>query len=188
MYLKEYLEKTLSDEVINERVSTVEMAVDMALENTKNKKDAVKYIDKLAKKDSFVKMNYKKIVDMLNKLPKNMFETIDSDIQDAWDDIEEVYDEDDPIIEEDDWSEEAEMDEAAVRVAMIRKGKRVVKRRSNRSGYKIVKGREVRMSPAEQRARKRAQRKAARKRRSKRTSTARKRSRSMRKRKSMSIR
>lgn len=185
MYLKEYLEEQLNS--LDERVSTVEMAVDMALENSKNKKEAIDYIESLARKESFVKSNKKKIVDMINKLPKNMFEGIMKDLFDDYDDIEEIYEDGDEMIEEDDWTEADEMDEAAVRVSMIRKGKRVVKRRSNRKGYKIVGGREVRMSPAEQRTRRRAQRRAARKRKSKRSTTSRKRKMSLRRRKSMNL-
>jgi len=67
---KEYKEngKMLTDSVV---IKTIEGAVDYALENSKNKKEALKLIKD--SKDKFIIKNAKKINTMLNKLPDSMF-------------------------------------------------------------------------------------------------------------------
>lgn len=70
MNFKEYKNNILENKV-NEEIKTVEAAVDTALENSKDKKSAINFINK--SKDSFIKKNKKKIIDMINKLPKSLF-------------------------------------------------------------------------------------------------------------------
>ena len=69
------------------------------------------------------------------------------------------------------------------RKRVVRKGKVKWRKYSTREGYKVVDGKEVRISPRERRRRKLSQRKAAVKRRSKRARANRVRKRSMKKRK-----
>jgi len=71
--------------------------------------------------------------------------------------------------------------EAIIRKFAIRGGKKVKIKTSNKPGYKIVGGKEVRMSPKEIRSRKISAKKAARKLKSKSKSIARKRQRSTKK-------
>lgn len=65
-YRKNILEKKLEEKYVN-----VEDVVDDVISKAKSKKEAIKMIEK--HKDSFVKQNKKKIIDMLNKLPNSMF-------------------------------------------------------------------------------------------------------------------
>jgi hypothetical protein len=83
------------------------------------------------------------------------------------DDVEEIYEDFDPIVDEDDFTENLE--ERLMRKKLVRGGKVIIKRKSNRPGYKFEGGREVRMSSKEVRDRKRAQMKASRKRKAKMT-------------------
>ena len=83
------------------------------------------------------------------------------------DDVEEIYDAYDPIVEEDDFDNKDMVEERVTRKKLIRGGKVIIKRKSNRPGYKYEGGREVRMTSKELRDRKRAQMKAARKRKAK---------------------
>lgn len=87
-------------------------------------------------------------------------ETLDND-------VEEIYEDFDPLVEEDDVSDKDMIEERVTRKKLIRGGKVIIKRKSNRPGYKYEGGREVRMTSKELRDRKRAQMKAARKRKAK---------------------
>jgi hypothetical protein len=60
--------------VINEAkvvIKTIEGALDYALENSKNKKEAIAFISKT--KDAFIVKNLQQIKEMLNKLPNSIF-------------------------------------------------------------------------------------------------------------------
>lgn len=83
------------------------------------------------------------------------------------DDVEEIYEDFDPLVEEDDFNDKDMIEERVTRKKLIRGGKVIIKRKSNRPGYKYEGGREVRMTSKELRDRKRAQVKAARKRKAK---------------------
>ncbi len=67
--------KQYKDSILNEekevKLATIEGAVDFILEQVKSKKEALKYIETV--KNSFINKNKKKIKDMLNKLPDQMF-------------------------------------------------------------------------------------------------------------------
>lgn len=191
MIFKEYFQKELEKDVIYEAVKTIEAAVDIALENSKNLKGAIDYVEKLAKKDSFVRSNKKKIENILKKIPKNMFVEENENLYDGidLDEIDEIYEDEDDLIEEDDWDEETDkVSEAAVRVRIIRRGKAVTKKRSNKSGYKMMGGREVKMSARERISRKRAQRRGAKKRKAHMSQIQRKRKISFKRRSSMGLR
>jgi hypothetical protein len=71
MNFKEYKDKILNEEKLEEQIKTVEAAVDISLENSKDKKSAIDFINK--SKDKFVMKNKKKIIDMINKLPDSLF-------------------------------------------------------------------------------------------------------------------
>lgn len=72
MNFKKYLDNQLNEEQLNEvKISTIEGAVDYSLENSKDKKSAIDFVNK--SKDPFIKKNKKKILDMLNKLPDALF-------------------------------------------------------------------------------------------------------------------
>lgn len=105
-------------------------------------------------------------------------ELIDSD--DAFDDEYSGFTED---VSDD---EDIDIDESIQRTRVIRNGKRVIKFKSTKPGYRIqmVNGRprEVRMKPSETRKRKKGQKRAVRKKRSKSAAINRKRKKSMRKR------
>ena len=73
--------------------------------------------------------------------------------------------------------------EALKKKVVYRGGKRVVKKVSDKDGYKVVGGKEVKMSPKEKIARKKAGKIAARKRKGKSAQIAKKRAKSMAKRK-----
>ena len=77
----------------------------------------------------------------------------------------------------------AEFVEAIKRKVVYRGGKRVVKKVTDKDGYKMVGGKEVKMSPKEKIARKKAGKIAARKRKGQSAAIAKKRARSMAKRK-----
>lgn len=108
------------------------------------------------------------------------------DFDDDWDDEWSAFvpDEEDDMDEAVDGIETVE--ESVRRRRVVRNGKRVVKYKTNKPGYRVkyVNGRprEVRMKPQETRKRKKGQRRAVRKKRSKRATINRKRKRSMRKR------
>lgn len=55
----------------NSNIKTIEGAIDYVLDNSKSKKEAISFIDDC--KDDFIKKNIKKIKDMINKLPNNIF-------------------------------------------------------------------------------------------------------------------
>jgi hypothetical protein len=111
---------------------------------------------------------------------------LEDDFDDEWDDEWSAIVPD----EEDDMEEANEdielVDESVRRKRVVRGGKRVVKYKTNKPGYRVkyVNGRprEVRMKPQERRKRKKGQRRAVRKKRAKRAQINRKRKRSMRKR------
>lgn len=73
------------------------------------------------------------------------------------------------------------LDERVIRKRVVRKGRWVIVKKTDRKGYKIKDGKEVRMTPSEIRNRRRSARRAARKRKSKTSSMIRKRLRSMNK-------
>lgn len=111
---------------------------------------------------------------------------VENDMDDDWDDDWStlVPDEEDDMAE---GLEDIEMvDESVRRKRVVRGGKKVIKYKTNKPGYRVayVNGhpREVRIKPQEHRKRKRAQRRAARKRRAKKAQIARKRKISNRKR------
>jgi len=66
---KEYKEVGMITEAV--AIKTIEGAIDYALENSKNKKEALALVKD--SKDKFIIKNAKKINDMLNKLPNSMF-------------------------------------------------------------------------------------------------------------------
>jgi hypothetical protein len=66
---KEYKEVGMITEAV--AIKTIEGAIDYALENSKNKKEALALVKD--SKDNFIIKNAKKINDMLNKLPNSMF-------------------------------------------------------------------------------------------------------------------
>jgi len=79
--------------------------------------------------------------------------------------VEEYFETEADIIEEDDWDESTDIsNEKVVKKKIIRGGKVLFKKKTNREGYKFINGREVRMSSKEIRDRRRAQKKASRKR------------------------
>ena len=83
---------------------------------------------------------------------------------------------------------EDEYNEAIRRKRVVRKGKVIRKKISDKEGYRIDKsGKEVRMSPAEKRKRKKAARRAAIKRRAKKSQISRQRKKSDKIRKSRNI-
>jgi len=191
---------TYLNEVFAEKTETfksVEEVVDRIIEETGNKKDALKMVKDLERKNSFVKKNKKEIEKLINQIPNNMFsesseEYFGADIvnddeedEDSWDDVEEYYDDEDEFFDddEDDWGDEDEMNEGVRRVRVVRGNKVMIKKRSTRPGYKMVGGKERRMGASERRARMIAQRKAARKRKGMKSKIQRKRKISMRKRK-----
>jgi len=60
--------------IINEQkivIKTIEGAVDYVLDNSKNKKEAITFIDD--SKIDYIKKNSKKIKNMINKLPNSIF-------------------------------------------------------------------------------------------------------------------
>jgi len=103
-------------------------------------------------------------------------DVIDNDYDD---DVEEIYNDDG--IEEDDYNDD-EMDESLVRKKIVRNGKVLIKKKSNKAGYKVKDGKEVRMSPQEMRKRAKAQKRASRKRKAKSSQASRKRKLSIKKR------
>ncbi len=111
---------------------------------------------------------------------------LEDDFDDDWDDEWSalVPDEEDDLAENYDGIET--LDESVRRKRVVRGGKRVVKYKTNKKGYKVVysngRPREVRIKPQERRKRKKGQRRAVRKKRAKKTQIARRRKRSMRKR------
>jgi hypothetical protein len=119
-----------------------------------------------------------------DKLYESLFENIvtyvDEDGNVCYDveDENEIYDGDEEVI-----------DEKITKRKVIRKGKKVIKYKTNKEGYKVVikdgKPKEVRLKPAEKRRRKIASRKSQRKMKGKRAAMARQRKRSLRKRKSI---
>jgi len=85
-----------------------------------------------------------------------------------YDMIDLDYDEDEDI-DEDEYSLDVDDDtigEKVVRKKVVRGGKAIVKKVTDKAGYKVKDGREIRMSPREQQLRKKAAKKAARKRKS----------------------
>ena len=72
--------------------------------------------------------------------------------------------------------------ETVRKVRVVRQGKRQIKKKTDKPGYKIQGGKEVRMSTSEKRKRAISQRKAARKRKPQQKAAERKRKRSIRKR------
>lgn len=116
----------------------------------------------------------------LSRIEAEIEDELDGDPEfDDWDDEYSSFGDDDEFDEE-------LLDEAIKRVRVVRQGKRMIKYKSTKPGYRVqmVNGRprEVRMKPTETRRRKKAMRRAVRKRRSKKASIARKQKRSMRKR------
>jgi hypothetical protein len=119
---------------------------------------------------------------------------IEAEISGLEDDFDDDWDDEWSAIvpeEEDDMAEDIDeetLDESVRRKRVVRGGRRVVKYKSNKPGYrvKMVNGRprEVRMKPQERRKRRKGQRRGVRKRRSKRAASARKRKLSNRKRSS----
>lgn len=88
--------------------------------------------------------------------------------------IEEIYENEEDFIEEDYYELDEELEER-MRIKKVVHGGKVIKRTiSSKAGYKIVKGREKKMTSAEKRKRKMAQKKAARKRKAKRSTIMRK--------------
>jgi len=178
------LQSYLVDEGVLCESGTVESWVDQAVTHSKNAKEAIVWLGK--QKDVFVKNNMQKIVDMIDKLPKALFasEEIDEPVvteDDSidWDTIEEYYDEDEEPIDEDDASD---IDEAVRRKRVVRGGKVMIKKKTDKSGYKVKNGKEVRMTSQERMKRKRASIKAARKRKGRQSMIQKKRKRSMTKR------
>jgi hypothetical protein len=114
-------------------------------------------------------------------------ELTDEELKLDWDNIEEVYDDGDDEPEEDEMGID-DIDEATRFKRVVRKGKVIRKRVSTRPGYKMLNGKEVRISQSERMARKRAQKKAAIKRRSKRSIIAKKAKRSRLKRRTFGAR
>ena len=112
----------------------------------------------------------------------------DTDDWDDWDDEWSAFGPDNPenpdSMPED--IDEDIIDESIKRIRVVRNGKRIIKFKSTKDGYrvKMVNGRprEVRMKPQETRRRKRGQRRAVKKRKAKRSQINRKRKRSVRKR------
>jgi hypothetical protein len=121
------------------------------------------------------------------------------DFENDWDDEFSVFSEEDEEIEiEDSASEDNEDDleennltERVQRKKVIRNGKRVIKWKTNKPGYRVVKSgnriKEVRMTPQEKLKRKRAQRKASVKRKVTMNMSKRKRARSIKKRVGLGI-
>lgn len=111
---------------------------------------------------------------------------LEDDFDDEWDDEWSalVPDEEDDLAEDYDGIES--LDESVRRKRVVRGGRRVVKYKTNKKGYKVVyvngRPREVRIKPQERRKRKKGQRRAVRKKRAKKSQIARRRKRSMRKR------
>ena len=111
---------------------------------------------------------------------------LDDDFDDDWDDEWSalVPDEEDDLDEDYDGIET--VDESVRRKRVVRGGRRVVKYKTNKKGYKVVytngRPREVRIKPQEKRKRKKGQRRAVRKKRAKRAQINRRRKRSLRKR------
>ena len=113
---------------------------------------------------------------------------VEENPEEFWEAFLEDEDTDSLAIFEDEDAEEAEeLDEALKRKVVVRNGKRVKKKISSKTGYKVAtdsktgKKKEVKMSPAEQRTRKKAAKKAARKAKPKKAQAARKRAKSMKK-------
>jgi len=75
-----------------------------------------------------------------------------------------------------------EYEEKIVKKKVVRDGKRIIKKTTDKDGYKMVDGKEVRMTPEEIRNRKKAGIKGAKKAKSKKSQTSAKRKRSMKKR------
>ena len=88
--------------------------------------------------------------------------------------IEEIYETEDDFIEEDYYELDEELEER-VRIKKVVHGGKVIKRTiSSKAGFKIVGGKEKKMTSAEKRKRKIAQKKAARKRKAKHSTIQRK--------------
>jgi hypothetical protein len=75
-----------------------------------------------------------------------------------------------------------EYEEKIVKKKVVRDGKRIIKKTTDKENYKMVDGKEVRMSPQEIRNRSKAAKKGAKKAKSKKSQTSAKRKRSMKKR------
>jgi len=170
--------------IVNE--STVEQWVDQAVESTKNAEEAIKWIAK--QKDSFVQKNEQKIIDMIKKMPKSLFASeqlpddkkiTETEDEIDWDTVDEYYDDDEEPIDEDDAEE---VDEAIMRKRVVRGGKIMMKKKTNKAGYKMKGGKEVKMSSVEMIKRRRASMLAARKRKGKQGMMQKKRQRSIMKR------
>ena len=81
------------------------------------------------------------------------------------------------------FSEEDDLDEGVKTVTVVRDGKRVKKKVTDKDGYKIIDGKEVKMDPKEVKNRKKAQKKAGKKKKNKsHTAADKKRAKSMKKR------
>lgn len=80
-----------------------------------------------------------------------------------------------------------ELLEAIKRKRVIRGGKKVTKRVTDREGYKMIDGKEVRMSAQERRKRKKGARRSSKKRIVKKNQISRKRNKSLKRRKSMGL-
>ena len=106
-----------------------------------------------------------------------IMEFIDTiDIESLNEDQEDILDE---ILE---MLGEEEVEEQAGKIKTVVRGGKRVRRRFCRPGYRLLKGRCVRMGAAEKRVRARAQKRGARKRKARKATIARKRRRSIRKR------
>ena len=177
--------RTLNDYLIEHNLfeGTIETWVDKAIMD-RSKKEAIKWIE--MQRDPFVRKNKKKIISMIEKLPSSLFASVeepeDSIIEEEinWETVEEVYDDDEEEIDEDDWNDD--VDEAVKRKRVVRGGKVQLKKKTDKPGYKVKGGKEVRMTPQEIMRRKRAAKKASLKRKSKKSVSSRKRVRSVAKR------
>mgnify|MGYP004007092871 FL=1 len=75
-----------------------------------------------------------------------------------------------------------EIEEALKRTVVFRAGKKIIKKKSNKAGFKNVGGKEGKMKPSELRTRAKAAKKSAKKRKGKSSQIARKRAKTMKKR------
>ncbi|MAL45953.1 hypothetical protein, partial [Hyphomonas sp.] len=82
---------------------------------------------------------------------------------------------------------EGDFEEAIKRKVVVRGGKKIRKKVTTKSGYRMAGGKQVRMSASEKRKRAKGAKKAARKRRGRMAGILRKRKRSLRKRKSLNM-
>ncbi len=184
MSFKEYFENSLGK--VDEEVSII-FSEDHGYELIKHENFEVIPFSFETEEDakSYIEERQMKLVDLDDEYKELSALTVDE--------LEMLEDDFDVVVEDN--GEELEYDdgvisERLVRKKVIRKGRRIIKIKTNRHGYRVVKDgnrvKEIRMSSTEKRKRKRAQKIAGRKRKAKSKTIQRKRKISLRKRKGFS--